>query len=201
MNNRPTSFTTLVEAIAKFPSIGPKSATRIALWLLRRPPEVSNEIAVAITKARATIRSCQTCHQLAEEIECPVCADGSRDRTKICVVEDTVDAWSIEETGDFAGLYHVLGGVLSPLDGIGIDELNIESLIARVKSSDNQVEEIILATDFDTEGNATSSYIAECFENTSIKITRLAYGLPAGGELSHSSHATLTHALAGRREL
>lgn len=127
--------------------------------------------------------------------------DSSRDRSVICVVEETPDAWRIESTRRYKGLYHVLGGVLSPLDGVSIDDLTIGALVSRVRTAATKVDEVILATDFDTEGNATASYTAECLSNAGARVTRLAFGLPAGGELAYTNEATIAHAMDGRREI
>lgn len=199
MSIRPPSFDRLVDAISRFPSIGPKSAARIALWLLNKPASVSEEIAHALIEARRAIKRCVTCFQYSEADECPVCADSSRDRSIICVVEEAIDVWSFERTGRFRGVYHVLGGAISPLDGIGPDQLSIRPLFDRLR--DPGVKEAILATDPDTEGNATALYIAGNSNFQHVKFTRLAHGLPVGGELAYSDEATLAEALAGRKAL
>lgn len=201
MSVRPASFDNLVRLMGRFPSLGPKSAARIALWLLRQPPEAAAALATAITDLRSNVRRCETCFIYAEGPECGICSDAQRDRATLCVVEDTVDAWRLESTGRFTGLYHVLGGALSPLDRIGVDELTIAALERRVKKAGSGFKEIILATDFDTEGNATAAYIADSLQGSGVRVTRLAYGLPVGGELEYSDDATLTHALSGRREV
>lgn len=195
---RPASFDRLVDAIGRFPSIGPKTATRIALWLLRKPPAVAEEIATALVEARRAIKKCSICFQYSESDLCPVCSDHQRDRSTICVVEEAIDVWSFERTGRYRGVYHVLGGAISPLDGIGPDTLTIPALFERMH--DPALKEVILATDPDTEGNATALYIA-AESGSKVKFTRLAHGLPVGGELAYSDEATLTEALMGRRTL
>lgn len=199
MTIRPASFDRLVDAIAQFPTIGPKTATRIALWLLNKPEAVSAEIARMLVEARKTIRRCRVCHQYADAELCPVCSDSQRDRSLLCVVEEAVDVWSFERTGRFRGIYHVLGGAISPLDGVGPDDLSIPSLLARLRAPESQVREIILATDPDTEGNATALYLADLLASSGIKVSRLAHGIPVGGELAYSDDATLAEALMGRR--
>jgi recombination protein RecR len=199
MTIRPASFDRLVDAIAQFPTIGPKTATRIALWLLNKPETVSTEIARMLVEARRTIRRCRICHQYTDAELCPVCSDPQRDRSLLCVVEEAVDVWSFERTGRFRGIYHVLGGAISPLDGVGPNDLSIPSLLERVRGSDSSVREVILATDPDTEGNATALYLADVLSSTGVKVSRLAHGIPVGGELAYSDDATLAEALMGRR--
>lgn len=203
MSLRPAAFEKLVESLARFPTIGPKTASRIALWLLDQPPAVSEEIAAAIVAARETIRRCRQCHQYAESELCPVCLDPNRDRSVLLVVEEAVDAWSFERTRRHAGLYHVLGGALSPLDGTGPEDLSIADLVARVRDgvARGELKEVILATDPDTEGTATAGYIAELLAGTGVRLTKLARGLPVGTELAWSDEATLGEALAARRDL
>lgn len=203
MNIRPPAFDHLVAALARFPSIGPKTAGRIALWLLNQPPAVSEEIASALVEARAAMRHCRVCYQYAESELCPVCSDESRDRAILMVVEEAVDVWSFERTRRHHGLYHVLGGAISPLDGVGPENLTIDLLVGRVREgvAAGQLREVILATDPDTEGAATAGYIAELLAPTGVALTRLAQGLPIGVDLAHSDEATLGEALACRRPL
>lgn len=196
---RPKAFDELVASIARLPGIGPKSAARVALWLLAQPASTAQSIAGALTESRERIRPCDECRIYSEGSLCPVCGDAQRDRAIVCVVEESVDAWRIEETGCYRGLYHVLGGVLSPLDGVGIEDLEIASLVGRLQRPDRTMQEVILATDFDTEGNATALYLAEILARLGLKTTRPAYGLPAGGELAYSNDTTLIHALSGRQ--
>ncbi|PIU48421.1 MAG: recombination protein RecR [Candidatus Hydrogenedentes bacterium CG07_land_8_20_14_0_80_42_17] len=199
MSIRPQAFESLVKAISQFPTIGPKTAARIALWLLSKPQSVSEEIGKTLIEARAQIRPCSVCYQFTDAEVCEICSDVSRDRSLICAVETSVDVWNFERTKQFKGLYHVLGGALSPIDGIGHDELKIDSLIDRIKKSDPPVAEIILATDPDTEGNATAYYISELLSGFNIKKTRLAHGIPIGGEVAYSDDATLSAALIERK--
>lgn len=201
MKNRPAAFEELVNAIARFPSIGRKSAARIGIWLLKQPRERVEEIADALVKARTSLGPCKKCFLYCEAGECGVCGDSSRDRSLLCVVAETEDAWRIESTGEYRGLYHVLGGLLSPLDGVGVEDLTIGALLARVGAAEGGIREVILATDFDTEGNATAAYIGDVLTRRNTRVTRLAYGLPVGAELSYSDDATLAHALHGRRQI
>lgn len=199
MSIRPPSFDRLVEAIARFPSIGPKTAARIALWLLAQPRSTSEDIAGALLEARDKIKRCAKCFQYAEGDSCPVCSDPARDRSIICVVEEAIDVWSFERTGKFRGLYHVLGGALSPLDGIGPEQLTLAPLFARLHSP--EIKEAILALDPDTEGNATALYIASESRAAHVFFTRPAHGLPIGSELAYSDEATLAEAIMERKRL
>lgn len=201
MSIRPESFDRLSDAIARFPSIGKRTASRIALWLLKQPPATAGEIALAISEGRKLLHQCEICYLHTENSPCVVCSSTQRDRTQLCVVAETADAWRIEETGRFQGLYHVLGGLLSPLDGIGLEELTIEPLLRRVKRSEEAIGEVILATDFDTEGNATAAFLSEALGSSDVRVSRLAFGLPVGAELLHSDDATLAHAFSGRTQI
>jgi recombination protein RecR len=201
MHYRPPAFDRLAEAIRRLPSIGPRTASRIALWLVTRPETVSREIAESLVAERTSLAPCPTCFQLAEKGICPVCSDPDRDPTLLCIVEEAPNVWSFERTGRFRGLYHVLGGALSPLDGVGPDELTFEALLVRLRDPDCRINEVIMATDPDTEGNATALYLVDLLKPFHLKITRLAHGLPVGAELSFSDDATLAEALAGRTEL
>ncbi len=191
----PRALDDLVAALSSLPGIGKKSATRMAFFLLKRPPEESAELAARIIKARQALKPCVNCGNLAEEELCNICSEQSRDRTIICVVEESSDLQAIESTGEYNGLYHVLGGALSPLDGIGPDELNLDSLKDRV---DKGAKEIILATNPSTEGEATASYIKSMLKDSGVKISRIARGLPAGGSLEFADKTTLSRAMENR---
>lgn len=191
----PKALDDLVAALSSLPGIGKKSATRMAFYLLKRPAEESAELADRIVKAREALRPCINCGNLAEEQLCNICSDQSRDRSLICVVEESSDLQAIESTGEYKGLYHVLGGALSPLDGIGPEELNLDSLKQRVATG---VTEVILATNPSTEGEATASYIMSLLKDTGIKISRIARGLPAGGSLEFADKTTLSRAMENR---
>ncbi len=191
----PKALDDLVAALSSLPGIGKKSATRMAFYLLKRPAEESAELADRIVRAREALRPCINCGNLAEEQLCNICSDQSRDRSLICVVEESSDLQAIESTGEYKGLYHVLGGALSPLDGIGPEELNLDSLKQRVATG---VTEVILATNPSTEGEATASYIMSLLKDTGIKISRIARGLPAGGSLEFADKTTLSRAMENR---
>lgn len=180
------------------PGIGKKSAARLAFHLLKRPAEDSEEIARRIVNARRNLRPCKICGNLAEGGICDICSDKSRDNSIICVVEEPSDVSAIESTGGYRGTYHVLGGALSPLDGIAPENLNIDSLLKR---SEEGVREIILATNPSTEGEATASYLSSVLKKAGIKITRIARGLPSGGSLEFADKTTLARALENRTSL
>lgn len=199
MSIRPQSFDALVRAIAQFPGIGQRSASRIALWLLSKPESVSDEIGMNIVEMRKKIKKCKICRQLTESEICDICSDETRNRRVICVVEEALDVWKFESSREYRGLYHVLGGAISPVDGIGHDELAIDLLIERIKKAEPKIEEIILATDPDTEGNATAYYIAELLSEFSLRKTRLAHGIPVGAEVAYSDEATLAAAIGNRK--
>jgi len=162
-----------------------------------RVPDGSRRVAAALNRAADAVRHCGTCFLLTEQDPCPVCADESRDRTSICVVEDPTNAWAVEATGEFRGVYHVLGGTLDPLHGVGPEELTIAKLLERVQTG--AAREVILATNPTVEGEATAHYLARVLRATGTRVTRIAFGLPAGGEISYADQVTLTRALAGRR--
>jgi recombination protein RecR len=192
----PKALDDLVQALSALPGIGRKSATRLAFHILKRPPEESLELASRIVKARENLRHCKNCGYFSETDICEICSHTGRDRSLICVVEESSDVVAIESTDDYRGLYHVLGGALSPLDGIGPEDLNIESLRRRIDGG--EIREIILATNPSTEGEATASYITSLVRDSGIKITRIARGLPAGGSLEFADKTTLSRALENR---
>jgi recombination protein RecR len=186
----------LVEALSSLPGIGRKSATRLAFFILKRPAEEVNELASRIIKARQVLRPCNNCGNLAEAELCDICSNPRRDRSIICVVEETSDVAALESTGEYRGLYHVLGGALSPLDGVGPDELNLNSLLDRIRAGDTG--EVILATNPSTEGEATASYMTEILRDSGVRVTRIARGLPAGGSLEFADKTTLSRAMENR---
>ncbi len=188
----------LIEAFSSLPGIGKKSAARLAFHLLKKPLEESEEIAERIINARRKLKGCSVCGNLAEVDLCDICADKSRSKSLICVVEEPSDVSAIESIDEFRGSYHVLGGVLSPLDGIGPENLNIDSLKSRLKEG---ITEIILATNPSTEGEATATYLTSILKRKGIKITRIARGLPAGGSLEFADKTTLARALENRTPL
>ena len=188
----------LVVQFSKLPGIGRRTAQRLAFYLLSARPEDALELARAIEDVKARVRFCRECGNLTEEELCEVCSDARRDRTVICVVEQPVDVVSLERTGEFRGLYHVLGGALSPLDGVEPSDLRIAGLLTRVER--NGVAEVVLATNPNMTGEATAAYIAARLRGK-VQVTRLASGLPVGGDLEYADEVTLGRALAGRREM
>jgi recombination protein RecR len=187
----------LIIELAKLPGIGPRTAQRLAFHMLRQSPEDVLPLATAIAEVKEKIRFCRQCFNLAEEELCTICADPRREKTSLCVVEQPFDIVTIERTREFRGLYHVLGGALSPIDGIEPDDLHIAELVARARDG---VEEVILATNPTMTGEATAMYIAELLP-AGVRVTRLASGLPVGGDLEYADELTLGRALAGRRSL
>ncbi|HLE99493.1 MAG TPA: recombination mediator RecR [Gaiellaceae bacterium] len=192
------SVENLVTQLTKLPGIGRRTAQRLAFHLLAAQPEDALELARAIEDVKSRVRFCRECGNLTEEELCDVCSDARRDRTVICVVEQPVDVVSLERTGEFRGLYHVLGGALSPLDGVEPGDLRIEGLLERVEQ--DGVEEVVLATNPTMTGEATAAYLAERLRGR-VQVTRLASGLPVGGDLEYADEVTLGRALAGRREM
>ncbi len=189
----------LVNELKRLPGIGPKSAQRLAFYLLRQPEPDVQKLSEAILNARTSLRTCETCHNLSDSEVCGFCSSGTRNRKQICVVETAQDLMVVEKTGNFDGLYHVLGGALAPLQGIGPDQLNVKTLLARLES--DGVEEIIVATNPNADGEATALYLAKLIKPLHVTVTRLAMGLPAGSELEYTDNVTMSRALDGRREL
>ncbi len=189
----------LIEQLEKLPSIGRKSAQRLAFYLLRAPKAEANALVDAIVRAREGIHECRVCCNLAQDELCPVCAADKRDRRTICVVEQPQDVAAFERTNEYRGLYHVLHGVISPMAGIGPDALRIRELLARVSAG--EIDEVIMATNPTVEGEATAMYIARLLNPYSVKVTRLAYGIPVGGDLEYADEITLRHSLEGRSAL
>jgi recombination protein RecR len=188
---------TLIRLLAKLPGLGPRSARRAALFLVKRREQVMEPLAAALAAAAAAIRTCSVCGNLDTADPCAICRDPERDGHAICVVEDLADLWALERTGAFRGRYHVLGGTLSALDGIGPDELNITRLIARLGPE----SELILALNATVDGQTTAHYLADRAAATGARISRLAQGVPIGGELDYLDEGTLTAALKARRAL
>lgn len=197
----PESIQSLINSLERLPGIGPKSASRLAFYLLRAPDEVSQDLSTALSELKAKTAFCQVCFNITEASRevCEVCESLSRDGSLICVVEEALDVLALERTGGFQGKYHVLQGVLSPIEGIGPDDLKIEQLLARV--SDGGVQEVILATNPSMEGDATALYLRQHLEPLGVKVTRLARGLPVGGDLEYADQNTLLRALSGRQEM
>ena len=195
----PAPLEKLVEQFARLPGIGGKSAQRLAFHVLDLPMEEAQEFADAIVAAKKSVTLCPVCQNLTEGGLCPICASPRRDGSTICVVADSRDVVAIERSREFNGRYHVLHGVLSPMNHVGPDDLHIKSLVDRVAAGD--VQEVIMATNPDTEGEATALYISRLIKPFGVKVTRLAYGIPVGGHLEFADDATLMRALAGRQEL
>jgi recombination protein RecR len=195
----PEPVTRLIEALAQLPGIGPKSASRLTFYLLRRPAEQADSLADAVRDLKQKIVFCSVCYNITEASPCTVCSDESRDRSIVCVVEEPLDVVAIDRTGEYRGLYHVLHGAISPVDGIGPDELRIDELLARIRA--NPVQEVLLATNPNLEGEATAMYLARLLQPLGIRVTRLARGLPVGGDLEYADAVTLGRALEGRREM
>jgi recombination protein RecR len=189
----------LIDEFGKLPGIGPKSAQRIAFHLLKLPAEDVGRLAQSITHAKATVRFCERCFNIAADVLCPICADDRRDSTMICVVEESRDIVAIERTGEFKGRYHVLLGAMNPLEGIGPEQLKIRELVARL--GPEAVEEVILCTNPNTEGEVTAMYLARMLSPLGLRVTRIASGLPVGGDLEYADELTLGRALEGRRTL
>lgn len=189
----------LVEQFERLPGIGSKTAQRLAYFVLNMPKEQATEFSNAITDAHEKIRYCEVCCNFSEGELCPVCKSDRRDKSVICVVETPRDAIALESTREFDGVYHVLHGAISPLNGIGPDQLYIKQLLARL--NDDTVKEVIMATNPTVEGEATAMYISRLLKPMGIKVTRLAYGIPVGGDLEYADEVTLARALEGRNEL
>ncbi len=189
----------LIDELSRLPGIGPKSAQRLAFYLVKAPPEESKRLSEAITQAKERISFCMECGNVAEGDLCRICRDQSRDRTVLCVVEEPKDAATIDKAGVVKGRYHILGGAISPLDGIGPEDLRVQELLDRVER--DGVIEVIIATNPNLEGNATAMYVAALLKPAGVKVTRLASGLPVGGDLEYADEVTLSQALEGRREM
>ena len=189
----------LIDCFASLPGVGRKSASRFAYHILDMPEEQAMEFSQAIADARRNVHQCPKCHNLTDSETCSVCDDERRDRSVICVVESPRDVNSIERTHEYNGLYHVLHGVISPMDGVGPDDIRIRELMQRLASG--EVNEVVLATNPDVEGEATASYIARLLKPMGVKVTRIAHGVPVGGELEYTDEVTLLRAFQGRREL
>jgi recombination protein RecR len=199
MNPIPEPVVSLISALARLPGIGPRSAERIALHLVQTDSAVVKQLADIILHAREKIQFCTTCGALTEKSPCPVCDDTRRDASLVCVVERAVDILSVEKSGAYRGKFHVLGGKISPLDGVEPEDLRIAELEKRLASE--PVSEIVIALGTDVEGDATSFYLAKRLARPGLKISRIAYGLPAGSGLEFADELTLSRALEGRREM
>ena len=188
----------LLDALEKLPGIGPRSAERMAFYLLRTSREETRQLAQAIADVRDSLRFCEVCFNLSETEHCAICQDPARDPAVLCIVEEPKDVLAIEKTGAFRGLYHVLLGAIAPLDGIGPELLKIDELMQRL--ADGIVQEVIVATDADKDGEITAAYLAKLIRPKALKLTRIASGIPVGSHLEYADQATLARALEGRRE-
>jgi recombination protein RecR len=195
----PDSITALIAALGKLPGVGPRSAERIALHLVQTDSAAVKQLADTILLARDKIRFCDVCGSLTEQSPCPICTDTRRDASLVCVVERAVDILSIEKSGAYRGKFHVLGGKISPLDGVEPEDLRIAELEQRLKHE--PITEVVIALGTDVEGDATSHYLAKRLARRGLKISRIAYGLPAGSGLEYADELTLSRALEGRREM
>lgn len=194
------SLTKLIAELGKLPGIGGKSAQRLAFHILSLTDDQANALASAITEAKQSIKYCSVCGNFTDTETCPLCSDTSRDNSVICVVESPRDVFAMERAGSFKGRYHVLHGAISPLDGVGPSDINLKSLITRLQENDD-VKEVILATSPRVEGEATAMYISKLLKPAGLKVTRIAYGLPVGGDLEYADEVTLSKAIEGRKEL
>lgn len=187
----------LIDELGRLPGVGPKSAQRIAFYLLQTDDDQAQKLAQVLQEVKERVRFCDICGNVTEEAQCNICRDARRNRTAICVVEESKDVQAIERTREFRGLYHVLGGAISPIEGIGPDQLRIKQLMTRL--GDPDIQEVIIATDPNMEGEATATYLTRMLSPLGIKVSRLASGLPVGGDLEYADEVTLGRAFEGRR--
>lgn len=189
----------LIDELGQLPGVGPKSAQRIAFYILGADPEQVQRLATALTEVKARVRFCEVCGNVSEEPKCRICRDPRRDPSLLCIVEEPKDVVAIERTREFRGRYHVLGGAINPIDGVGPDDLRIRELMTRL--ADGEVKEIIIATDPNVEGEATATYLARMLTPMGLTVSRLASGLPVGGDLEYADEVTLGRAFEGRRSI
>jgi len=195
----PRSLAHLIEELEKLPGVGPKTAQRLALHILKRPAEDAQALAQAIGEAKEKVHTCPVCFNFTDEEICAICADDQRNKQQVCVVGDPRDVIAMENTGEFRGVYHVLQGLISPMEDVGPEALTIEQLLARIR--DANVEEVILATNPTVEGDATALYLAGLIKPMGAKVTRIALGLPVGGDLDYADQVTVARALLNRTEM
>lgn len=193
------SLERLTEQFRRLPGIGVKTARKLAYYIVQEPKERVDEFICALQQAKANMCFCSQCFNLSDQDPCPICSDVKRDHTIICVVETTQDVLAIERSGNYHGLYHVLQGALSPLDGVSVDDLRIKELLQRLGNTD--IKEVILATDPDVEGEATALYLARLLKTAGIKVTRIARGIPMGGDIEYADEVTLAGAVENRQEM
>ncbi|WP_238626289.1 recombination mediator RecR [Aggregatilinea lenta] len=195
----PQSVTQLIEAFSRLPGVGPKTASRLTYYLLRAPDDLAQSLATALTDLKTKTRYCSVCYNITEEDPCPICHDPERDTSEVVVVEDPLDVLAVERVGTYKGRYHVLHGAISPVEGIGPEDLKIRELVERVKRGG--IDEVIVATNPGLEGDATAMYMQRQLAPTGVKVTRLARGLPTGGDLEYVDSMTLLRAFQGRQEI
>ncbi|UCG06777.1 MAG: recombination protein RecR [Desulfobacterales bacterium] len=199
MTHYPASILNLIKHISKLPGIGEKTAERLALHILRSPRKDAHQLAQSIVEVKDKVRSCSKCYGLSDSDLCKICSDPTRDRSLVCVVEQPADMVAVEKSGAFRGLYHILSGVLSPMDGIGPDDIRIRELITKVE--DHQVKEVVLATGTNVEGESTAVFIAQRLQKYPVKVTRIASGVPIGGDLKYVDQVTLKKAMETRHDV
>jgi recombination protein RecR len=197
MRALPDSVNHLIDGFSRFPGIGKKTAQRMAFFLLKTERQLAVSLAKSILEMKDRVHACPLCHNISETSPCGICTDPKRDETLLCVVEDATDLLSLEKTSEFRGKYHVLGGVISPLDGIGPDDLHVDSLLERL----NGVQEVVIATNPSAQGETTALYLAKILKPKGVKVSKLARGIPMGGDLEYTDEATIVSALEGRIEL
>lgn len=197
--SRPKAIERMIEAFRTMPGIGPKMAERLSYHILRAPDNQVSEIVNAISDAKGSVKICGKCFNITQSDPCDVCADTSRDKSMLCVVETPQDLTAFSTVKQYYGLYFVLGGALSPLDGVGPNDIRVKELLTRLKN--DSINEVIIATDTDSKGEITALFLAEQIKPIGIKVTRIGYGLPMGGDLEYADEVTLTRALQGRREM
>jgi recombination protein RecR len=193
----PSALTQLIRELGRLPGIGPKSAQRLAFYLFNQPDDEVRALAEALLGAKSSLRQCEVCFNITDSERCAVCTDPSREQGLICVVEEPADLLAIERSGEYGGLYHVLHGALSPMNGVGPDQLTIQPLLTRLK----EIDEVILATATTVEGEATAMYLARLLGELKVTTSRIAYGLPVGGDLEYADEVTLGRAISNRRRL
>ena len=199
MLHYPEPLARLISELQKLPTIGPKTAQRLAFYMTKMPDEETAKLAHAITDVKTRLSHCTICGNITDRNPCNICTDSERDHQVICVIEEPDDLLAIERTNEFKGVYHTLMGVLSPLDGVGPKDIRIDALFERIRNED--IREVIVATNYTTQGQATALFLKNLLEDLGISITRIAYGIPAGGDLEYIDQVTLARALEGRREI
>lgn len=199
MLHYPEPLARLISELQKLPTIGPKTAQRLAFFMTKLPDEETAKLARAISDVKTHLSHCTTCGNITDRNPCNICTDTNRDRQVICVIEEPDDLLAIERTQEYKGVYHTLMGVLSPLDGVGPNDIKIDALLKRIHNED--IREVIVATNYTTQGQATALYLKNLLEDLGVSITRIAYGIPAGGDLEYIDEVTLARALEGRREI